>query len=107
MGLTLFLERSAAHLGVLTGLPSIGVAKTRLIGAHDEVPDRRGAWVPLLDDNEIIGAALRSRKSVRPIFVSVGHRISLVTAVHYVMRCTDRYRLPETTRWAHKLASWK
>lgn len=95
----------ACHLGVLTGLPSIGVAKTRLVGAHDPVPDRRGAWVPLRDRGEVIGAVLRSRAGVRPIYVSVGHRISLENAVGLVMACTTRYRLPQTTRVAHALAS--
>ncbi|NIR30023.1 MAG: deoxyribonuclease V [Gammaproteobacteria bacterium] len=95
----------ASHLGVLAGIPSIGVAKKRLLGTHDEVPDRRGAWVPLMDAEEVIGAVLRSRAGVKPVFVSIGHRVSLPTAVDYVMRCTGRYRLPETTRWAHRLAS--
>jgi deoxyribonuclease V len=95
----------ACHLGVLTGLPSIGVAKTRLVGEHADVPDRRGAWVPLYDRGEVIGAVLRSRVGVKPIFVSVGHRVSLERAVHWVMACTTRYRLPQTTRAAHALAS--
>ncbi|ANX03435.1 deoxyribonuclease V [Immundisolibacter cernigliae] len=95
----------ACHLGVLTGLPTIGVAKTRLVGAHDPVPDRRGAWVPLHDRGEVIGAVLRSRVGVRPIYVSVGHRLSLERAVEWVMACTGRYRLPQTTRAAHALAS--
>jgi deoxyribonuclease V len=95
----------ACHLGVLTGLPCIGVAKTRLVGAHDPLPDRRGAWVPLHDRGEVIGAVLRSRVGVRPIYVSVGHRLSLQRAVEWVMACTGRYRLPQTTRRAHSLAS--
>lgn len=95
----------ACHLGVLTGLPSIGVAKSRLVGEHADVPDRRGAWVPLYDRGEVIGAVLRSRVGVKPIYVSVGHRVSLERAVHWVMACTTRYRLPQTTRAAHGLAS--
>jgi deoxyribonuclease V len=95
----------ACHLGVLTGLPTIGVAKSRLIGTHVEVPQHKGAWVPLLDDDEIIGAVLRTRDGVQPLYVSVGHRVDLSTAIDFVLRCTTRYRLPETTRWAHKLAS--
>jgi deoxyribonuclease V len=90
---------------VLTGIPSIGVGKTRLIGTHDTVPEARGAWVPLLDRDEVLGAVLRTRPGVRPVFVSVGHRLCLETAVAWVMRCTGRYRLPETTRQAHRLAS--
>lgn len=90
---------------MLTGLPAIGVAKTRLIGEHDTVPDRRGAWVRLHDRGEVIGAVLRSRVGVKPIYVSVGHRVSLERAVDWVMACTTRYRLPQTTRAAHALAS--
>lgn len=95
----------ASHLGVLTGIPSIGVAKTRLIGIHAPVPDERGAWVPLLDKGEVIGAVLRTRAHVKPIYVSIGHCVSLETAIVHVMRCITKYRLPETTRWAHRLAS--
>ncbi|MGA7932271.1 MAG: endonuclease V, partial [Kovacikia sp.] len=95
----------ACHLGLLTDLPSIGVAKSLLVGKHAEVPDERGAWVPLVHKNEKIGAALRTRAGTKPVFISSGHRISLDTAIAYVMRCTTRYRLPETTRFAHHLAS--
>ncbi len=95
----------ASHLGVLTGIPSIGVAKTRLTGIHAPVPDVRGAWVPLLDKGDVIGAVLRTRVHVKPVYVSIGHRVSLETAIDYVMRCTTKYRLPETTRWAHRMAS--
>jgi len=95
----------ACHLGVLTGLPTIGVAKSRLVGTHAEVPKHKGAWAPLFDGEEIIGAVLRTRDGVKPLYVSVGHRVDLATAIDFVLRCTTRYRLPETTRWAHKLAS--
>lgn len=95
----------ACHLGLLLDIPSIGVAKSRLIGTHDEVPEQKGGWTALEDDGEIIGAVLRTRAGVKPVYVSVGHRISLATAIDYVMRCTTRYRLPETTRHAHRLAS--
>lgn len=95
----------ACHLGLLAQIPSIGVAKSILIGRHDPVADERGAVQPLLDGAEVIGVALRTRPGTRPIYVSVGHRVSLNTAVDYVLRCTLRYRLPETTRWAHRLAS--
>jgi deoxyribonuclease V len=95
----------ACHLGVICGIPSIGVAKSRLIGMHREPGARRGAWVPLRDRGETIGAVVRSRAGIRPVFVSIGHRVSLPEAVRYVMACTTRYRLPETTRWAHRLAS--
>jgi deoxyribonuclease V len=97
----------ASHLGLLLDVPSIGVAKTRLVGKHDEVPDNRGAWVPLRDGNETIGAVLRTRQGVKPLYVSPGHRIGLESAIAWVMACLTRYRLPETTRWAHRLASEK
>lgn len=95
----------ACHLGVWTGLPSIGVGKTRLIGEHGPVPQGRGQWCPLVDKEEVIGAVLRTRQGVKPVYVSIGHRLSLETAVDIVMRCCTRYRLPETTRSAHRLAS--
>jgi len=95
----------ASHLGLLLDIPSIGVAKTRLIGKHGEVPDERGAWVPLEDGGETVGAVLRTRRGVKPLYVSPGHRIGLSSAIKWVMACVTRYRLPETTRWAHRLAS--
>lgn len=95
----------ACHLGLLTNIPSIGVAKSLLIGEHDRLPQKKGSWVPLKDRREVIGAVLRTRDGVKPVYVSVGHRISLETAIDYVLRCTTKYRLPETTRAAHHLAS--
>ena len=95
----------ACHLGVLTGIPCIGVAKSRLVGSHDELPPEKGQWVPLRDRDETIGAVLRTRTRVSPVYVSIGHRVSLDTAIDYTLRCTTRYRLPETTRHAHRLAS--
>ena len=95
----------ACHLGVITGLPAIGVAKSRLTGECTEVGPHKGDWVPLFNEGEIIGAVVRTRDRVRPLFVSIGHRISLATAIRLVLACTTRYRLPETTRRAHRLAS--
>ncbi len=95
----------ACHLGVLTDIPSIGVGKTRLIGTHEPVPDEKGAWVSLIHRGELVGAVLRTRRGVKPIYVSIGHRISLHTAVSYVLAATTRFKLPETTRAAHRLAS--
>jgi deoxyribonuclease V len=95
----------ACHLGILIDLPTIGVAKSWLIGKHQELQNNRGAWQPLIDKGQTIGAILRTRTDVKPVYVSPGHRISLHTAIDYVMRCTPKYRLPETTRWADKLAS--
>ncbi|NEP25185.1 deoxyribonuclease V [Moorena sp. SIO3I6] len=95
----------ACHLGVLTDIPTIGVAKSRFIGYHEELPENKGNWQPLSHDGEIIGAVVRTRTGVKPVYVSIGHRISLPTAIDYVLRCTSKYRLPETTRWADQLAS--
>lgn len=95
----------ASHLGLLIDHPTIGVAKQRLIGLYDDPPQRRGAWKPLRYRNEILGAALRSRPDAQPIFVSIGHRVSLPSAIDLVLACTPRYRLPETTRIAHRFAS--
>lgn len=95
----------ASHTGILTGLPTIGVGKSRLTGQHGPVPDKKGAWVPLTDKDEVIGAVLRTRVGVKPLYISPGHRVSLPTAIHYVMACVTRYRLPETTRWADGVAS--
>ncbi|CAB1274407.1 deoxyribonuclease V [Candidatus Nitrosacidococcus tergens] len=96
---------NACHVGVETNIPSIGVGKSRLIGKHDPVPDTVGSWVPLIDKNETIGVVLRTKVGVRPIFISIGHKISLQTAIKYTTACVIRYRLPEPTRLADKLAS--
>jgi deoxyribonuclease V len=95
----------ACHLGLCTGLPSVGAAKSRLIGQHEPVGEQRGAWQPLTDSEQVIGAALRTRPGARPLYVSIGHRVSLETAVRLVLSCTLAYRLPEPTRRAHHLAS--
>lgn len=95
----------ASHVGLLLDCPSIGVAKSRLVGAHKMPANRRGAWTPLRDAGEVIGAVLRTRAGVKPLYISIGHRVSLETAVRWTLACVTRYRLPETTRWAHRLAS--
>lgn len=95
----------ACHLGIILDLPTIGVAKSLLIGKYADVPDERGAWQPLLHRGQTIGAVLRTRIGVKPVYISSGHRVSLTTAIDYALRCTPKYRLPETTRWADKLAS--
>ncbi len=95
----------ASHIGIITGLPVIGVAKSRLTGEHTALPREKGSYVKLIDNGEVIGVVLRSRTGVNPIYVSPGHKISFKTAIHYVMQCLTRFRLPETTRWAHRLAS--
>ena len=95
----------ACHLGVLTNTPAIGVGKTRLLGEYQQPADKRGAWQPLVHKQETIGAVLRTRIHVNPIFVSIGHRISLASAIAAVMKCVTRYKPPETTRLAHHYAS--
>jgi deoxyribonuclease V len=94
----------AAHMGVILDHPSIGCAKSRLTGTHAEPGEDVGDWEPLVDESEIIGAVVRSRVGVRPLYVSIGHRVDLYTAIELVLRCTQGYRLPETTRYAHKVA---
>lgn len=94
----------ATHLGVLLDTPAVGCAKSRLCGTH-LVPDRhKGSWVPLLDGDEVIGAVVRTRDGVSPVFVSIGHRVDLETAISLVLNCATKYRLPEPTRWAHRVA---
>ncbi|MGM0783696.1 MAG: deoxyribonuclease V [Pseudomonadota bacterium] len=95
----------ASHLGLWLDLPTIGVAKSRLCGTHTEPGPERGDWVPLRDGDEVIGAVLRSRARVKPVFVSPGHRISLPSALDWVIRCLGRTKLPEPTRLADRLAS--
>jgi deoxyribonuclease V len=95
----------ACHLGWILDVPCVGVAKSRLIGSFDDPDQRRGAATPLVERDEVIGAALRSRVGAKPVFVSIGHRVALDSAIALSMACTRDYRLPETTRLAHRLAS--
>lgn len=97
----------AAHFGVATGLPSIGVAKSILCGRHAELEAEPGARVALMDRGEQIGWALRSKARCNPLIVSPGHKVSLATSAELVMRFVTRYRLPEPTRLADRLASRK
>lgn len=95
----------ACHLGVILDIPTIGVAKTRFIGTHEELDSNKGSWQYLKSKGEIIGAVVRTRTNVKPVYVSIGHKISLATAIDYVLQCVTKYRLPETTRHADSLAS--
>ncbi|WP_226801760.1 deoxyribonuclease V [Alkalilimnicola sp. S0819] len=98
----------AAHLGLITDLPAIGVGKSRLIGDFQEPGTNRGEQSPLKDKGERIGTVLRTRDRVKPVFVSPGHRMDQRGAVDWVMRCLTRYRLPEPIRAADRLASaWR
>jgi deoxyribonuclease V len=91
----------ASHLGVALGVPTIGCAKTRLVGEHGAPGLARGAHTPLRDGGETIGAVLRTRAGAAPIYVSIGHRTSLATARRLVLRFSPRYRVPEPIRAAH------
>lgn len=90
----------ASHLGVTLDVPAVGLAKSRLIGTYEEPAASAGSTSPLTDDQEQIGVVLRTRDNVRPIFVSIGHRIDLPSAVRLAMACVTRYRIPEPTRQA-------
>ena len=94
----------ASHLGVFFDIPSIGVAKSRLVGEADVPGPERGDRAPLTQKGEVIGAVLRTRAGVSPLYISIGHRICLETAVRIVLACTTRFRLPETTRRADRLS---
>jgi deoxyribonuclease V len=91
----------ACHLGLILDLPTIGVAKSLLVGTYDPVPEEVGAWTPLRHAGEVVGAALRTRAGVAPVFVSVGHKINLESAIALTLRCGGKTRVPETTRQAH------
>ncbi|WP_432028638.1 endonuclease V [Streptomyces sp. 1222.5] len=93
----------ASHLGVLTGLPTVGVAKNPFTFTHDDPAPARGGSSPLLAGTEEVGRALRTRDGVKPVFVSVGHRVSLDNALAHTLALSPRYRLPETTRRADAL----
>jgi deoxyribonuclease V len=95
----------AAQMGLWLERPTIGVAKSRLYGLHAEVGPERGARADLLDKNaNLIGAVLRTRERTNPLYISPGHLMDVEHAVEFVLACTTSYRLPEPTRWAHKVA---
>ncbi|HLY88601.1 MAG TPA: deoxyribonuclease V, partial [Acetobacteraceae bacterium] len=95
----------AAHLGVTTGLPAIGVAKSILVGTHDELGQHRGDRTVLRYKGHVIGCVLRSKDKVRPLIISPGHRVSMDAAPELVLAYCTKYRLPEPTRLADRLAS--
>ena len=95
----------AAHLGVLTGLPSIGVGKSRLVGDYTEPGPERGDHAPLLHKGRQVGWVLRSKPRCNPLFISPGHHVSVEASLPLVLACLTRYRLPEPTRLADRLAS--
>ena len=94
----------ASHMGVILDLPAIGCAKSRLIGDYKEPKLRRGSWSPLLYNDTVVGAVLRTRDNVKPIFVSPGHRIDLKSSIDIVLTCISKYRIPEPLRRADFLS---
>ncbi len=93
----------ASHIGVLLSIPSVGCAKKRLVGEHGDPGPDKGDWVPLTIGGETVGAVLRTRPGVKPVFVSPGHRTDLASAIALVLRFCSRYRLPDPARRAHQL----
>lgn len=94
----------AAHLGLWIDTPTIGCAKSLLVGKYEPVGEEVGNWSPLVDREEVIGAVLRTRVRVKPMFISPGHKISLASSLKYALSCGRGYRLPEPTRQADKLS---
>jgi deoxyribonuclease V len=95
----------ASHLGLVLDVPAVGCAKSILRGRHGDLGEEPGDRAPLVDNGEIVGAALRTKRRVKPVFVSVGHRIDLDESCRWVLNCCRGYRLPEPTRLAHRAAS--
>jgi len=95
----------ASHLGLFLNVPTIGCAKSRLIGDFKQPPSRKGSTSPLKDNGKIIGSVVRTRSSVKPVFVSVGHKCSLCDAVRITLDCCIKYRLPEPSRLAHQIVT--
>lgn len=95
----------ASHFGLLADVPTIGVAKKRLCGKFEPLPAEAGALAPLIDKDEQLAWVWRSKVRCNPLFISTGHRVSLESALAWVQRCTQGYRLPEPTRWADAVAS--
>ncbi|WP_146663974.1 deoxyribonuclease V [Anaerohalosphaera lusitana] len=95
----------ASHLGLFFDRPTIGCAKSRLTGEHDEPGPEKGDYAWLWDDNEKIGAVLRTRTRVKPVYVSPGHKCTRQDAIRIVLQCTTKYKLPEPTRIAHQLVT--
>jgi deoxyribonuclease V len=93
----------ACHVGILFDVPTIGCGKTRLIGSHDMVGLTRGSFTPLVDNNEVVGCALRTQDRINPLYVSTGHRIALSTAIQWILHLCVNYRQPESTRFADQL----
>ena len=94
----------AAHLGILLDIPTIGCAKSRFIGTHEKPAKEKGACSYLYDHDEVIGAVVRTRTNISPVYVSIGHKISLSTAVELALKSTTKFRIPEPLRTAHQMS---
>ncbi len=94
----------ASHVGVILDVPSIGCAKSRLWGSHNESPNEAGSYAHLYDGEEIIGAVVRTKTGVHPVYISIGHKIDLPTAIQFILSSCRGYRLPEPIRFAHRAA---
>jgi deoxyribonuclease V len=95
----------ASHVGLIIERPTLGCAKSVLVGKYEEPPPERGSWTPLVDKGETIGAAVRTKDRVQPIYVSPGHLIDLAGAIELTLKCDGGYRQPEPTRRAHLLVN--
>lgn len=95
----------ASHGGLFLNRPTFGCAKSVLVGKYDEPAPERGSWSPMLHYRDVVGAALRTKKNVNPVYVSPGHLIDLETAIDLTLKCDGGYRIPEPTRRAHNLVN--
>jgi deoxyribonuclease V len=95
----------ASHLGILLNIPAIGCAKSRLCGSHEPIGEVRGSFAELRDGDEVIGAALRTKKGTNPVYISIGHKVDLDTAIFWTMESCRGYKIPEPTRLAHLAAA--
>ncbi len=95
----------ASHVGLIVERPTLGCAKSVLVGKYEEPEKTRGAWTELIDKGEVVGAAVRTKNNVQPVFVSPGHLIDLASAINLTLQCDGGYRQPEPTRRAHLLVN--
>lgn len=94
----------ASHLGLFLDIPTVGCAKSLLCGSYEAPGTEPGSYTEVVDSGEVIAAALRTRQGVKPVYVSIGHKVDLQTAIQWVLNCCRGYRLPEPTRLAHLAA---
>ncbi|MBN1367011.1 MAG: deoxyribonuclease V [Dehalococcoidales bacterium] len=94
----------ASHLGLVLDKPTIGCAKSLLTGEHDELAEKAGSYTEIIDNGEVIGAVVRTADGVKPVYVSIGHRVDLPAAIHWALACCREYRIPKPLRLAHQAA---